>query len=79
MEHRKPYQLKNVLVVYNFFQVLLSTWLFWEGLDGAFLHKDYSLKCESVDFSYAPRAMRVRPHVLYQIYYINIQNYKKIK
>ncbi|XP_020287670.1 elongation of very long chain fatty acids protein AAEL008004-like [Pseudomyrmex gracilis] len=59
MKHRKPYQLKNILIVYNFCQVLLSTWLFWEGLDGVLLHKDYSLKCEPVDFSYTPRAMRI--------------------
>ncbi|XP_015430291.1 PREDICTED: elongation of very long chain fatty acids protein AAEL008004-like [Dufourea novaeangliae] len=58
MQHRKPYNLKNILVVYNFLQVLLSCWLFYEGLDGAWLRK-YSWKCQPVDFSYTPEAMRV--------------------
>ncbi|XP_032672912.1 elongation of very long chain fatty acids protein AAEL008004 [Odontomachus brunneus] len=58
MEHRKPYQLKNVLVLYNFLQVLISIWLFLEGLDGAWL-KDYNWKCQPVDFSYSPDALRV--------------------
>lgn len=30
MENRKPFQLKNTLIVYNLFQVLFSTWLFYE-------------------------------------------------
>ncbi|XP_051165681.1 elongation of very long chain fatty acids protein AAEL008004 isoform X2 [Leptopilina boulardi] len=58
MEHRKPYRLNNVLVVYNFIQVLLSIWLFYEGLDAAWLKK-YSWKCEPVDFSNSPDALRI--------------------
>lgn len=30
MENRKPFQLRNVLIVYNFLQVLFSAWLFYE-------------------------------------------------
>lgn len=30
MENRKPYELKNLLIVYNLLQVLFSTWLFYE-------------------------------------------------
>ncbi|CAG9819055.1 unnamed protein product [Phaedon cochleariae] len=30
MENRKPFELKNVLIVYNLFQVLFSSWLFYE-------------------------------------------------
>jgi len=63
MKHRKPYQLNNVLVLYNFLQVLLSTWLFWEGLDGAWLN-NYNWKCEPVDFSYSPHALRVRKYCI---------------
>ncbi|XP_043786686.1 elongation of very long chain fatty acids protein AAEL008004 isoform X1 [Apis laboriosa] len=58
MQHRKPYQLKNILVCYNFLQVLLSFWLFYEGLDAAWLRK-YSWKCQSVDYSNSPEALRV--------------------
>ncbi|XP_016845633.1 elongation of very long chain fatty acids protein AAEL008004 isoform X2 [Nasonia vitripennis] len=58
MEHRKPFVLKHTLVIYNFFQVLLSFWLFYEGLEGAWL-RHYSWKCEPVDFSNSPHALRV--------------------
>ncbi|XP_034945960.1 elongation of very long chain fatty acids protein 7 isoform X2 [Chelonus insularis] len=58
MEHRKPYKLKNILVFYNFLQVMLSIWLFWEGLDAAWLRK-YSWRCEPVDYSNSPEALRV--------------------
>ncbi|KAJ8668552.1 hypothetical protein QAD02_010215 [Eretmocerus hayati] len=58
MEHRKPFELKKTLVVYNFIQVILSIWLVWEALDGAWL-RHYSWKCEPVDFSESPHAMRV--------------------
>lgn len=30
MENRKPYELKNLLIAYNFLQVVFSTWLFYE-------------------------------------------------
>lgn len=30
MENRKPYELKNLLIAYNFLQVLFSAWLFYE-------------------------------------------------
>nr|XP_050844905.1 elongation of very long chain fatty acids protein AAEL008004-like isoform X4 [Vespula vulgaris] len=30
MENRKPFQLTNVLIVYNLFQVIFSAWLFYE-------------------------------------------------
>lgn len=30
MENRKPFQLQNTLIVYNLFQVLFSSWLFYE-------------------------------------------------
>lgn len=30
MENRKPYQLRQVLIWYNLFQVIYSSWLFYE-------------------------------------------------
>lgn len=30
MENRKPFQLQKVLILYNFLQVGISTWLFYE-------------------------------------------------
>ncbi|PNF32667.1 hypothetical protein B7P43_G13121 [Cryptotermes secundus] len=58
MKHRKPYQLTNLLIIYNMVQVFISIFLFYEGLDAAWL-RDYSWKCEPVDFSTTPEAMRV--------------------
>ena len=31
MKDREPYELKNILLVYNFSQVLFSFWMFMEG------------------------------------------------
>ena len=31
MKDRKPYEIKNILLVYNFCQTLFSLWMFGEG------------------------------------------------
>ncbi|CAH1154313.1 unnamed protein product [Phaedon cochleariae] len=58
MKNRQPYELKTVLVVYNFLQVLLSTWLVVEGLDILNTIK-FSWVCQPVDFSNSPIALRI--------------------
>ncbi|CAH0728836.1 unnamed protein product, partial [Brenthis ino] len=59
MENRKPYELKNVLIVYNFLQVLFSAWLFYEiGAAGWFTGR-YSFQCQPVDHSKSPQTMRM--------------------
>lgn len=58
MRDRKPFQLRKTLIIYNFLQVLFSTWLFWEAWDGAW-GRGYSLRCEPVDYSTTPSAMRI--------------------
>ncbi|XP_014357317.2 elongation of very long chain fatty acids protein 7 [Papilio machaon] len=58
MADKKPFQLQKTLVVYNFIQVFVSIWLFYEGLDAGWL-RTYSWKCQPVDFSRSPEAMRV--------------------
>uniref|UniRef100_A0A1A9WPN5 Elongation of very long chain fatty acids protein n=1 Tax=Glossina brevipalpis TaxID=37001 RepID=A0A1A9WPN5_9MUSC len=57
MENRKPFQLRTVLVVYNFVQVLFSAWLFYESSISGWLN-GYSFRCEPVDYSYTPNALR---------------------
>ncbi|XP_050499386.1 elongation of very long chain fatty acids protein-like [Diabrotica virgifera virgifera] len=58
MENRKPFELKKVLVIYNLFQVIFSTWLFYEScVAGWFSH--YSYRCQPVDYSQQPLAMRM--------------------
>lgn len=58
MENRKPFQLKNTLIVYNFFQVIFSTWLFYECLMGGWWGA-YSFRCQPVDHSTSGMAMRM--------------------
>uniref|UniRef100_A0A182Y7B6 Elongation of very long chain fatty acids protein n=1 Tax=Anopheles stephensi TaxID=30069 RepID=A0A182Y7B6_ANOST len=58
MENRKPFELRKVLIVYNFLQVLFSTWLFYEACVSGWL-AGYSLRCQPVDYSRSPMAMRM--------------------
>ncbi|KAK4875914.1 hypothetical protein RN001_012336 [Aquatica leii] len=58
MKDRKPFELKNTLIIYNFLQVVVSTYLFCEGMEGAWLFR-YSWRCEPVDWSTTPHALRV--------------------
>lgn len=58
MENRKPLELKKVLIYYNLFQVLFSIWLFYEASVAGWLNH-YSLKCQPVDYSSTPLAMRM--------------------
>ncbi|XP_030760378.1 elongation of very long chain fatty acids protein-like [Sitophilus oryzae] len=58
MEDRKPYQLKKILIYYNLFQVIFSCWIFYEAAANAWLN-DYSYRCEPVDYSNSPRALRI--------------------
>ncbi|KAH1003000.1 hypothetical protein HUJ05_010953 [Dendroctonus ponderosae] len=57
MENRKPFELKRVLIYYNLFQVIFSTWLFYEASVSGWLNH-YSLKCQPVDYSLSPLAVR---------------------
>lgn len=61
MEDRKPFQLREVLIVYNFAQVIFSGWLFWEAAAAGWFN-GYSLTCQPVDHSRSPDAMRVCSH-----------------
>lgn len=58
MRDRKPYTLRNTLIVYNFIQVLLSIYLVYEGLMAGWWN-DYSFRCQPVDYSNNPKAMRM--------------------
>lgn len=59
MENRKPFQLQNVLIFYNLFQVIFSAWLFYEiGMSG-WLNGEYSLRCQPVDYSDRPQVLRM--------------------
>ncbi|XP_017847078.1 elongation of very long chain fatty acids protein AAEL008004 [Drosophila busckii] len=58
MAKRKPMDLRKVLVYYNAIQTIFSAWIFYEYLmSGWWGH--YSFKCQPVDFSNSPMAMRM--------------------
>lgn len=61
MENRKPFQLRKIIVFYNFFQVIFSAWLFW-GLGSSGWFTNYSYRCQPVDYSRSAQAMRVINH-----------------
>lgn len=58
MANRKPFQLRQILVYYNAFQVLFSLVMLWEHLMSGWLW-DYSFTCQPVDYSTNPTAMRM--------------------
>ncbi|XP_071445038.1 very long chain fatty acid elongase AAEL008004-like isoform X3 [Hetaerina americana] len=58
MGNRKPLELRRVLIGYNFFQVIFSSWLFYEyGMGGWFL--GYKVTCQPVDYSLGETAVRM--------------------
>ncbi|XP_074647946.1 very long chain fatty acid elongase 4-like [Tubulanus polymorphus] len=58
MKNRKPFDLKFLIIPYNFALVGLSAYMFYEVLMSAIL-ANYSLKCQPVDYSDNPLAMRM--------------------
>ncbi|XP_004530141.1 elongation of very long chain fatty acids protein AAEL008004 [Ceratitis capitata] len=55
MRDRKPFKLEKTLIVYNFIQVLLSAWMVYEG---CVAWRNYNWRCQPVDHSFAPQAVR---------------------
>lgn len=58
MLQRRPINLKPVLIIYNFAMVCLSAYMFYEFTASSWL-AGYSLKCQPVDYSTSPLAMRM--------------------
>ncbi|KAK3089790.1 hypothetical protein FSP39_006559 [Pinctada imbricata] len=58
MEQQKPMQLSSGLVIYNLALVCLSAYMFEEFLVTAIL-SGYSLRCQPVDYSNDPLAIRM--------------------
>ncbi|XP_023018366.2 very long chain fatty acid elongase AAEL008004 [Leptinotarsa decemlineata] len=57
MENRKPFQLKKTLFVYNLFQVIFSSWLFYRFASGGWLTGEYNFICQPLDTSTSPQAL----------------------
>nr|QXU64613.1 fatty acid elongase 2 [Blattella germanica] len=58
MENRKPLNLRNILIVYNFVQTIFSSWIFYEYLASGWAGH-YSFRCQPVDYSNSPMALRM--------------------
>nr|XP_055023619.1 elongation of very long chain fatty acids protein 7a [Misgurnus anguillicaudatus] len=58
MENRKPFELKRVLVVYNFSVVAYSLYMCYEFVMSGW-GTGYSFHCDLVDYSQSPQAMRM--------------------
>lgn len=67
MKDRKPMNITKFLVVYNAFQVALSTYIFVQLLRGGWWN-DYSFRCQPVDYSNSPKAMLML-HVCWVYYF----------
>ncbi|XP_065172157.1 very long chain fatty acid elongase AAEL008004-like [Atheta coriaria] len=57
MGDRKPFELRNLIIGYNFVQVLISTYLFYEFASLWFTSYDFI--CQPVDYSDNPDAIRI--------------------
>ncbi|XP_017782284.1 PREDICTED: elongation of very long chain fatty acids protein AAEL008004-like, partial [Nicrophorus vespilloides] len=58
MKDRKPYELKNLIKLYNAVQVGLSVFLVYEGLQGGWVN-GYRFSCQPVDYTDNPTANRM--------------------
>ncbi|XP_065341293.1 very long chain fatty acid elongase 7-like [Cloeon dipterum] len=58
MRDRKPFDLRNTIIFYNFTQVIFSAFIFYEGLQGGWAN-GYDWTCQPMDPSTSPTAMRM--------------------
>ncbi|XP_032260265.1 very long chain fatty acid elongase 7 isoform X1 [Halichoerus grypus] len=58
MENRKPFELKKAMITYNFSIVLFSVYMCYEFVMSGW-GTGYSFRCEIVDYSRSPSALRM--------------------
>ncbi|KAJ0180136.1 hypothetical protein K1T71_004727 [Dendrolimus kikuchii] len=56
MKDRKPYRLKNVMMWYNLFQIAMSVFLTYRGIE-YIIQTDYRFTCQNIDYSDNPIAL----------------------
>ncbi|XP_076812127.1 very long chain fatty acid elongase 7-like [Clavelina lepadiformis] len=59
MKNRKAYNMREIIVTYNFLMVAFSSYTFYELLAGGWAN-GYSLVCQECDFSRSPQALRMQ-------------------
>ncbi|CAG9817505.1 unnamed protein product [Phaedon cochleariae] len=65
MEHRKPFELKKTIIVFNIAQILINLYIFYES----FIELSYTnWSCEPVNYSRSPRFLKLVR--LYHLYFL---------
>jgi len=59
MAKREPFKMKNLLIVYNFLQVVICIFLIYEGTFNAYFFGGYSFRCQPVDRTRSRKATRM--------------------
>lgn len=59
MRDRKPFQLQNTLIIYNFVQILFSTWIFSYGWNNGVWSRAVTFQCKPFDYSTSPETLMV--------------------
>ncbi|XP_045493152.1 elongation of very long chain fatty acids protein AAEL008004-like [Colias croceus] len=62
MSNKEPYELKTAIKLYNIFQVLISSFLVYEGFIYV-SHQDYDFKCQAPDDVDSPRSHRIARNI----------------
>lgn len=62
MENRNAFKLRSVLILYNILQVLANSWIVYEASVSGWM-SGYSYRCQAIDRSESPNAMRVKLNV----------------
>ncbi|CAH2108756.1 unnamed protein product [Euphydryas editha] len=58
MKDKKPYKLKTVIKIYNFFQIFISLYLFYEGTRYVFF-TDFNFRCQGLNDPNSPEAKQI--------------------
>jgi len=59
MEKRKPYDLKNIMMLYNLSQILFNGYFVFESFRDVWLPRRVNLLCAEVDYSEDPLALKI--------------------
>ncbi|KAK0068480.1 elongation of very long chain fatty acids protein 4 [Biomphalaria pfeifferi] len=59
MKQHQPWDLRSLIVVYNFFLVILSAFMVYEFVMSSWTVPGFSLACQRIDYSYDPNSIRL--------------------
>ncbi|CAH1114532.1 unnamed protein product, partial [Psylliodes chrysocephalus] len=59
MKNRKPYQITQIIKIYNIFQVATCVTIIYNTLNSGWIQGEYSIGCAPVDYSDRPTAVKM--------------------